>query len=124
MLRKRHRPHIARTTETPGTECYTLQLFIAGSTPKSARAILEIKQFCETYLPGRYTLDIVDIYQRSAPIDNQLIATPMLTKCQPLPARTLVGNFSNPKRVVIGLDLQVSLDQAENEQTNADHHQA
>ena len=47
----------------PDRPRYELRLYVAGMTPRSARAIANIKQICEEHLKGRYELEIVDIYQ-------------------------------------------------------------
>ncbi|GAB3796522.1 circadian clock KaiB family protein [Spirosoma humi] len=85
---------------------YVLHLFVAGASLHSTRAISNLKRICDTYLPGQYTLDIVDIYQQKARAQaEQLIALPMLIKRFPLPERRLVGDMSDTKKVLTGLGL-------------------
>ena len=43
---------------------YVLRLYIAGTTPKSTCAIMNVKKICEEYLKGRYELEVIDIYQQ------------------------------------------------------------
>lgn len=96
-----------RLPAEPGHEKYVLRLYVTGMTPRSTRAIAQIKAICEEYLMGRYELEIVDIYQQ--PIltkGEQIIATPTLIKKLPLPLRRLVGDLSNKQRVLLGLDLR------------------
>lgn len=60
---------------------YVLRLFVAGMGPKSVQAIDNIKRICEEYLPGKYQLEVIDIYQH--PIfakDGQIVAAPTLIK--------------------------------------------
>ena len=45
-------------------EKYCLRLFVTGTTPKSLRAITNIKLIFEAHLKGRYILEVVDIYQQ------------------------------------------------------------
>ena len=45
---------------------YVLKLYITGATPRSARAILNLKTICEEHLHGRYLLEVIDIYQQPA----------------------------------------------------------
>ena len=40
-----------------------LRLFVTGTTPRSARAIQNIRALCEEKLQGRYDLEVIDIYQ-------------------------------------------------------------
>jgi circadian clock protein KaiB len=76
-------------------------------TPKSTRAITNIKAICEEYLRGRYALEVVDVYQQPRLAQGeQILAIPTLVKKLPLPLRTLVGDLSNTERVLLGLDLR------------------
>ncbi len=45
-------------------DMYRLRLFVTGVTPNSARAVTNTREFCETYLKGRYELEIIDVYQQ------------------------------------------------------------
>jgi len=85
---------------------YCLRLFITGSTPKSARAISNIRAICEANLPGRYDLEVIDIYQHPEQArPEQIIVTPTLLKKLPLPFRRMIGDLSDNDRVLIGLDI-------------------
>lgn len=89
-------------------EKYVLRLFVAGMNPKSIQAIENIKAICEKYLPGRYQLEVIDVYQQ--PIlakDGQIVAAPTLIKELPPPLRKLVGSMADTERVLVGMDLQV-----------------
>ncbi|MDD1759340.1 MAG: circadian clock KaiB family protein [Methanothrix sp.] len=89
-------------------ERYVLRLFVAGMNPNSIRAIENIKHICETYLAGRYQLDVIDVYQQ--PIlakDGQIVAAPTLIKELPPPLRKLVGSMSDTDRVLVGMDLHI-----------------
>jgi len=85
---------------------YVLRLYITGSTPKSARAIENIRTLCEEKLHGRYDLEIIDIYQHPEQVKPaQIVVTPTLVKELPLPLRKIIGDLSDTERVLIGLDL-------------------
>ncbi len=91
-----------------GTEKYVLRLYVAGMSPRSIQAIENIKKICEENMPGRYQLDIIDIYQQ--PIfarEGQIVAAPTLIKELPPPLRKLVGSMSDKDRVLVGLDLRL-----------------
>ena len=86
---------------------YLLRLYITGMTPKSTRAILNIKKFCEENLKGRYELEVIDIYQQPALAKNeQIIAAPTLVKKLPLPLRKLIGDMADRERILVGLDVK------------------
>jgi circadian clock protein KaiB len=94
--------------ELPTPKDYVLRLFVTGTTPRSTRSILNIRNFCDRFLEGHYELEVVDIYQQpTAARDEQIIAAPTLIKSLPLPLRRLVGDFSDQDRVAAGLDLGV-----------------
>ncbi|MDQ1261485.1 MAG: circadian clock protein KaiB [Euryarchaeota archaeon] len=86
---------------------YVLRLYVAGMSPKSVQAIDNIKRICEEYLPGRYQLEVIDIYQ--FPIfakDGQIVAAPTLIKELPAPLSKLIGSMANTDRVLVGMDIK------------------
>jgi circadian clock protein KaiB len=65
---------------------------------------------CQEYLPGRYDLEVIDIYQQPALAQiEDIIAVPTLLKKQPLPVQKLLGDLSNAEQLVASLDLASSL---------------
>ncbi len=95
---------------TQGNElqpAYVLQLFITGASHNSIRAVHNLKEICDTYLKGRYTLEITDIYQQPLIAEKeQIIALPLLIKKSPLPLKRLIGDMSDTQKVLVGLGLQ------------------
>ena len=86
---------------------YALRLYVAGMTPRSTRAIANIKAICEEELKGRYDLQVIDLYQHPALAEGeQIVALPTLIKRLPLPLRRMIGDLSNREQVLIGLDLR------------------
>ena len=85
---------------------YVLSLFVTGSTPKSLRAIQNIRTLCEERLDGCYELKVIDIYQHPEQVKpEQIVVTPTLIKKLPLPLRKLIGDLSNKDRLLLGLDI-------------------
>ena len=85
---------------------YKLRLFITGSTPRSTRAIENMRRICAENLEGRFDLEVVDVYQNpEATKELQIIATPTLVKILPEPLRRIIGDLSDRERVLAGLDL-------------------
>lgn len=85
---------------------YILRLYVAGESPKSVRAIANIKKICEESLQGRYELEVIDLYQQPQLAQgDQIIAVPTLIKKLPPPLRRIIGDMSNTERVLVGLDL-------------------
>jgi circadian clock protein KaiB len=87
---------------------YVLRLYVTGMTPKSTRAIANVRKLCEKYLEGYYELKVIDIYQQpQLAKGEQIIATPTLIKKLPLPLRKLIGDMSDTERFLVGIDLKL-----------------
>ncbi len=83
-----------------------MHLFVTGASLHSTRAIMNLKQICDQYLPGRYTLEIIDVHQQKILAEQeQIIALPLLIKRYPLPERRLVGDMSDTNKVLRGLGI-------------------
>jgi circadian clock protein KaiB len=85
---------------------YSLRLYVTGTSARSNRAVAAIRALCEELLPGKYDLEVVDIYQQPAmAMDAQIIAAPTLVKTLPKPLKRFIGNLSDRKRMAAGLNL-------------------
>jgi len=85
---------------------YQLRLFVAGLTPRSTRAIANIRALCERYLPGAYQLVVVNLSATpESASSEQIIAAPTCVRRFPLPPKRVVGDMSNSDRVIAGLQL-------------------
>ena len=85
---------------------YVLRLFITGATPNSVRAVANIRDICEKYLKGRYSLEIIDVYQQANIAEKeQLVALPLLIKKQPMPEKRMIGDLSDTQKVLKGLGI-------------------
>jgi circadian clock protein KaiB len=98
-----------RASREPATERYVLRLYVTGMTPKSIRAVENVRTICEQHLQGRYDLEVIDIYQQpTLAKGEQIIAAPTLIKKLPLPLRKVIGDMSSTERVLLGLDIRPS----------------
>ncbi len=102
-----------RTTPRPSPETrkkkYLMRLYVTGATTRSTRAITNLRRLCEEHLPGRYELEVIDIYQQpSLAAANQIIAAPTLVKQLPLPLRRFIGDMSDTKSLLAGLEVLAS----------------
>jgi circadian clock protein KaiB len=96
-----------------GSACYDLTLFVTGASALSARAISDVRDLCDTYLPGRYQLQVVDIRRNPDLVTSRgVLASPTLIKDFPLPKRVLVGNLSNTDRMLLALDISAVVPEA------------
>ena len=85
---------------------YHFKLYIVGQTLRSQNAIANIQHICREQLGGNYHLAIIDILEQPQMAEqDKILATPTLVKEQPLPIRRVIGDLSEPEKVLLGLGL-------------------
>lgn len=85
---------------------FELNLYIAGASTNSIRAVANLREICEKYIKERYTLRVIDVHQeKSLASQQQLVALPMLIKSRPYPERRLIGDMSDTQKVLKGLGI-------------------
>lgn len=90
-----------------GDEIWYLRLYVAGQSPRSLRAFVNLKALCESHLPGHYEIEIVDLLENPALAQaDDIVALPTLVRRLPAPLRKIIGDLSNTDRVLFGLRLQ------------------
>ncbi len=88
------------------TDKIMLKLYITGHTPRSEQAISNLRRICEERLSEQYELEIVDILEQPDLAEQEkIIATPTLIRVSPPPARRVIGDLSDTKKVLFGLSL-------------------
>ena len=88
-------------------ETIHLRLYIAGQTRKSLQAVINLRQICETHLPGRCSIEVVDLLQHPhLARGDQILAIPTLVRKVPQPIRKIIGDLSNREKVLLGLDVE------------------
>jgi len=93
--------------KTTGSGKYRLRLYIAGQTPRSITAIMNLKQICDEHLKGRFVIEIVDLIEKpQLARGDQILAIPTLVRRLPAPVMKIIGDLSNTERVLVGLDLR------------------
>jgi circadian clock protein KaiB len=91
----------------PGAESWELKLYVAGSSPKCVAAFNNLKRFCEQNMPGRYTVEVIDLLKNpQLAKGDQIVAIPTLVRRLPAPIRKIIGDLSKTERLVVGLDLK------------------
>jgi circadian clock protein KaiB len=74
---------------------HKLKLFVAGSGSRSLRAIRNLLRVLENDVPGRYNLEVVDIYQHPGRASKEdVVAVPMLVRDSPGIHWRMVGDLS------------------------------
>ena len=85
---------------------WTLKLYVAGQTPKSLKAFANLRKICETYLQGKYTIEIVDVMKNpEVGQADQIFAIPTLVRKLPPPLVKIIGDLSNTDKVLVGLNV-------------------
>ena len=86
---------------------FVLRLFVAGTAPRSLRAVENLRRLCDEYLPGQYELRVIDIYRLPEMAEEgQVIAAPTLVKQLPPPLRRIVGDMADEGRVLLALGIR------------------
>ncbi|KRB59657.1 circadian clock KaiB family protein [Flavobacterium sp. Root186] len=86
---------------------WQLLLYIAGQTPKSIKALENIKKYAEEHLKGKYSIEIIDLLKNPQLAEgDQILAVPTLVRKFPEPIRKIIGDLSNEERVLVGLNIK------------------
>jgi circadian clock protein KaiB len=87
-------------------EMWHLRLYVAGQSPRSLRAIANLKTLCEEHLAGRYDIEVIDLVEQPwLAASDDILAIPTLVRRLPAPLRKVIGDLSNTQRVLVGLRL-------------------
>jgi len=88
---------------------HKLRLYVAGTTPRSLRAVQNIKRICEDVLSNQYDLEVVDVYKEPNRLAaDQVVAIPTLIKFAPGAIKRLVGDLSEESKVLKGLGVMAA----------------
>ena len=84
---------------------YRFRLFIAGQTPRSQKALSNLRRVCDMYQCA-YELTIVDILEHPEKAAKaKVLAIPTLDKEEPIPPCRLVGDLNDLEKVASVLNL-------------------
>jgi len=86
---------------------YELRLYIAGKTPKSVAALVNLSKYCEEHLKDEYIIEVIDLLvQPQLAAGDQIFAIPTLVRKVPQPIRKIIGDLSNEEKVLVGLNIR------------------
>ena len=86
---------------------WELRLYVAGKTPKSATALKNLRNYCETHLKGLYKIEVIDLLVHPQLAEgDQIFAIPTLVRKVPEPIRKIIGDLSNEEKVLVGLNIR------------------
>ncbi len=96
-----------RKSAAPKLEVFKLRLYVAGQTPKSIRAVNNLRVICEERLKGQYRIEVIDLLEiPHLARGDQIVAIPTLVVQLPELVRQVIGDLSSADRVLVGLGLQ------------------
>ncbi|HEX7154128.1 MAG TPA: circadian clock KaiB family protein [Thermoanaerobaculia bacterium] len=87
-------------------DVYNFRLYITGDAPNSLQAMANLAQLCETHLPDRYEIEIVDVLlDPTRALTEKIYMTPTLITESPYPGHRIVGTLSHTEPIlqILGL---------------------
>jgi circadian clock protein KaiB len=89
-------------------ESWRMRLYVAGQSARSIAAITNLRRICDTHMPGRCTIEVIDLMRNpELAKDDQIVAIPTLVRKLPEPARRIIGDLSATDKVLLSLELSV-----------------
>jgi circadian clock protein KaiB len=90
-----------------GSPMYDLRLYVAGQSPRSVRALENLRRVCDEHLAGRYRVEVIDLLVNPALArGDEIVAVPTLVRKLPEPIRRIIGDLSDTDRVLVGLQVR------------------
>jgi circadian clock protein KaiB len=107
MVAKKKDPTSPRKPATGSKQQFHLKLYVAGQTPKSIRAMDNLKQICEEHLQDDYIIEIIDLVKNpQLAKGDEIFAVPTLVRQLPHPIRKIIGDLSNTEKALVGLQIK------------------
>jgi circadian clock protein KaiB len=95
----------------PRDQSFKFRLYVADRTPNSALALANLTALCQTHLPGRHEIEIVDVLRKpERAIADGVFMTPALVKIIPYPTVRLIGTLTRTQATLqaLGLETQIA----------------
>ncbi len=93
---------------------FAFRLYVAGQTERSQAAEANLRALCESLLPGRYDLEVIDAEEHPGLAEEQrILATPTVLRLAPPPQRRVIGDLSDHRRAAYALGLPRAPGQAD-----------
>jgi circadian clock protein KaiB len=88
-------------------DVFDMRLYVAGQSPKSVRAIDNLRTICREHLAGRYRVEVIDLLEHpKLARGDEIIAVPTLIRTLPEPIRRIIGDLSDLDQVLVGLQVR------------------
>lgn len=97
-------------SEATATVTHCFRLYVADEALNSVQAIANLTAICREYLPNRFEIEVVDVFQEPArALAEKIFMTPTLIRLAPAPLRRIVGNLSQTDTVLQVLGLAIAM---------------
>lgn len=91
----------------PAAPLFDLRLYVAGQSPRSIRALENLRKVCDEHLAGRYRVEVIDLLVNpTLARGDEIVAVPTLVRKLPEPIRKIIGDLSDTEKVLVGLQLR------------------
>ena len=87
-------------------DVFMFRLYVTGDAPNSLQAIANLTELCETHLPDRYDIEIIDVLRDpKRALTEAVYLTPTLVTDCPYPGHRIVGTLSHTEPIlqILGL---------------------
>lgn len=86
---------------------FKFRLYVAGDGLNSVQAVANLSAFCQTHLPDRHEIDVVDVFRDpKRALEDGIFMTPTLIKLAPLPVRRIVGSLNHTQALLQAVGLE------------------
>lgn len=85
---------------------YSFKLYITGRTPRSESALSNLRHLCESQVPDRHRIEVIDALERPDLAEEaRILATPTVVRLEPSPQLWVIGDLSDHGRAAAYLGL-------------------
>jgi len=107
MVAKKKTAATPKKKPTDNKEQFHLKLYVAGQTPKSIRAMDNLKKICEEHIKDGYNIEVIDLVKNpQLAKGDEIFAVPTLVRQLPHPIRKIIGDLSNTEKTLVGLQIK------------------
>lgn len=95
---------------------YVFKLFVAGSSPRTAHLIEQVRDICYRAFGDSCSFNVIDVLENPGQAEaDHILATPTLVRERPLPRRLIIGDLTHYDRLLRGLDIPIVANPQEQE---------
>ena len=92
---------------TPSIPAHLFRLYVTGGAPPSEQAVANLRRLCDDALGGDCRIDVIDVLEQPhLAEEDHILVTPTLIKQEPPPLRRVLGDLSDPDRVLVALQIR------------------